>query len=208
MEHFRRPAISPARLGILPGTFNPVTIAHVALAQSALTMVDQVVFVLPRVFPHKEYVGASFEERVDMLAAALGSEPRFSVAVTEGGLFAEIAAECRAAYGSGTRLSFLCGSDAAARIAGWDYGSPGAFADMLDQFDLLVADRGEVWTPMPAHARGVRRLVLPADFADVSASEVRARILKGERWEHLVPEAVRERVGQIYRGGNSSRQGW
>ena len=55
MEFFRRAAGRPNRLGILPGTFNPVTVAHLALAHAALRHVDEVVFVLPRVFPHKNY---------------------------------------------------------------------------------------------------------------------------------------------------------
>src|ERR1017187_5346691 len=131
MEFFWRSAKKPCRLGVLPGTFNPVTVAHVALAEGALAVVDEVVFVLPRQFPHKTYSGASFEQRVELLSMALAGEPRFSVAACEGGLFAEIAGECREAYGTDVRLSFLCGRDAAERIANWDYGSPRAFLEML-----------------------------------------------------------------------------
>src|ERR1039458_7945743 len=68
------------RLGVLPGTFNPVTVAHLALAEAALTIVDEVVFVLPRQFPHKTYSGAAFEQRAELLEMALEGEPRFSAA--------------------------------------------------------------------------------------------------------------------------------
>src|ERR1039458_5080843 len=61
MEFLRRSKDRPYRLGVLPGTFNPVTVAHLALAEAALTIVDEVVFVLPRQFPHKTYSGAAFE---------------------------------------------------------------------------------------------------------------------------------------------------
>src|SRR5690349_4715660 len=141
MEFIRRAAGTPARLGILPGTFNPVTVAHVALAQAGRRHCDEVLFVLPRVFPHKRYSGATLPQRLELLDAALGANPSFSLALAEGGLFAEIAEECRHAYGPDVRLSFLCGRDAAERIAGWNYGRPGAFADMLHRFDLLVARR-------------------------------------------------------------------
>src|SRR5215208_4781186 len=100
MRFFRRASVAPNRLGILPGTFNPVTIAHLALAHAALSCVDEVVFVLPRVFPHKDYSGASFDDRIAMLDAAL-DDPAFSVAAADGGLFIEIARECRAEYGDG-----------------------------------------------------------------------------------------------------------
>ena len=55
--------------------------------------------------------------------------------------------ECREAYGADVRLSFLCGRDAAERIANWDYGRPGAFLEMLRQFDILVAARAGEYCP-------------------------------------------------------------
>src|SRR5581483_261198 len=141
MVFVRRASGAPSRLGILPGTFNPVTVAHLALADAGRRHCDEVVFVLPRVFPHKPYSGATLEQRLDLLDAAVAAGGGFSLAVADGGMFADIAEGCRAAYGPHVRLSFLCGRDAAERIAGWDYGSPGAFAGMLRRFDLLVARR-------------------------------------------------------------------
>lgn len=198
MVFVRRAGGSPSRLGILPGTFNPVTVAHLALAGAARGLCDEVLFVLPRVFPHKEYSGASLEQRIEMLDGALEGFSGFSLAVAERGLFVEIAQECRAAYGSQVRLSFLCGRDAAERIAGWQYGRPGAFAEMLRQFDLLVARRNGEYTPPAELAAGMEKLLLPEKFDPVSASEVRDRLRRGHAWEHLVPPAIRERVRQIY----------
>jgi nicotinate (nicotinamide) nucleotide adenylyltransferase len=196
MEFFRRANAPTSRLGILPGTFNPVTVAHLALARSALAHVDEVVFVLPRVLPHKPYSGASFDQRVQMLDAATAGEPRWSVAAASAGLFVGIAEECRAVYGIDTRLSFICGRDAAERIASWDYGRPGVFEDMLGAFDLLVAPRQGTWDH-PA----VRELSLGRDFDAVSATEVRQRIARGEPWEHLVPESIQDMARRIYRPG-------
>lgn len=199
MEFFQTAEDIPARLGILPGSFNPVTIAHVALAKSALAIVSEVVFVLPRSFPHKLYIGASFPERVEMLRAALRHEPAFSIAATDSGLFVDIAAECRAAYGRNTRLTFICGRDAAERIAHWDYGTPDAFHGMLQQFDLLVAARTGEYDIPPEWNRFIERLELPTAFDHVSSSEVRERIAHGDPWEHLVPPEVRPYVDEIYR---------
>src|SRR5258706_8535605 len=109
LEFFRRAAGQPARLGILPAAFNPPTRAHLALAQSALATVDEVLFVLPRTFPHKPYEDATFDQRVQMLMAATGNEPRYSIAASDRGLFVEIAAECREAYSkNNTQLLFIC----------------------------------------------------------------------------------------------------
>ena len=198
MEFFRRASASPKRLGVFPGAFNPVTVAHLALAATALAHVDEVLFVLPREFPHKEYRGASFAERIELLSVALAEEPRFSLASSAGGLFAEIAIECRRAYPDGVRLSFLCGRDAADRAAAWDYGRPEAFAEMLGSFDLLVAARGGEWVPDSPCSGAVARLDLAGDYDRVSATELRRRIANGEPWEHLAPAAARPGIRRIY----------
>jgi nicotinic acid mononucleotide adenylyltransferase len=69
---------------------------------------------------------------------------------------------------------------------------------MLCQFDLLVASRGGDYAPPPEFRAAMRCLELSGEFGHVSATEVRARIARGDPWEHLVPEAVRERVREIY----------
>ncbi|MCU1233463.1 MAG: cytidylyltransferase [Candidatus Solibacter sp.] len=197
MEFFRRAAGQPKRLAVFPGTFNPVTVAHVALADAALTVADEVVFILPRTFPHKSYSGASFSQRVDMLCLALDTRVGISIAASEGGLFAEIAEECRQAYGD-IRLSFLCGRDAAERIANWDYGDPEAFAGMLRKFDFLVAARSGEYRPPEHQQASFAALELECALDHVSASEIRARIARGEEWEQLVPARVQKMVREIY----------
>lgn len=198
MEFLRRAAIKPSKLGILPGAFHPPTRAHVALAQAALAEVDEVLFVLPRAFPHKQYEAVGLSERARLVLAAAAGEPRFSVAISEGGLFIEIARECREAYGAGVDLWFVCGRDAAERIVNWDYGRPGAIEEMLEEFGLLVADRGGHYEPPPHLARRIRRLSLPADYSEISATEVRNRIAARQPWEQLVPEPIVELVRRIY----------
>jgi nicotinate (nicotinamide) nucleotide adenylyltransferase len=198
VEFFRRAPGHPGRLGILPGTFNPPTTAHLALAQTALAEVDEVLFVLPRVFPHKVYEGAGFNERVRMLEGALAREPRFSIGATAQGLFIDIAHDCRAAYGETAGLVFLCGRDAAQRIMNWDYGRPGAVRDMLGIFELLVVARQGAYEPPPDLRARIRALPLEAACDGVSATEVRRRVARGEPWEHLVPGVIVPMVREIY----------
>ncbi len=186
------------KLGVLAGTFNPPTRAHMALARAALAVVDKVLFVLPRVLPHKVWEGARFEDRVRMLEAALCGEPRFSIAASERGLFIEIARECRAEYGPGVELYFLCGRDAAERIVNWDYGRPGAFLEQLSEYQLLVAPRKGDYEPPPEMRGRIHPLAVPPDYGEVSATEVRRRIRTGEPWEHLVPENIVALVREIY----------
>jgi nicotinate (nicotinamide) nucleotide adenylyltransferase len=198
MEFLCRAANTPARLGVFPGSFNPPTVAHLALANAALNAVDEVVFVLPRSFPHKEYSGTTLEQRAELLREAVADEPRFSAAISEGGLFIEIARECRADYGDGLALSFLCGRDAAERIASWDYGSSEVWPEMLKQFDLLVAPRAGEYTPHPDQLGSFRQIAVAPGCDLISATEVRRRIESGEPWQHLVPEAIRAGVRKFY----------
>src|SRR6201982_2534369 len=98
MELYIRAGGAPAKLAILPGAFNPPTRAHLTMAESALAIVDEVLFALPRAFPAKEYTGAGFEARAEMLRAAIAGRPRFSLAAAEQGLFIDIARETRREY--------------------------------------------------------------------------------------------------------------
>ena len=199
MEFFRRAAGQPLKLGVFPGTFNPPTRAHVALARAALARVDEVLFVLPQQFPHKTYEGAGFEDRVRMLEAALADEPQFSIGASQGGLFIDITRECREAYGPAAELFFLCGRDAAERVVAWDYGRPGAFQEQLREYQLLVAPRQGGYDPPPElHGAGIHILTVEGGYDEVSASDVRSRLRNGEPWEHLVPAQIEAMVREIY----------
>jgi nicotinate-nucleotide adenylyltransferase len=197
LEFFRRAAGAPRQLGILPGTFNPVTLAHIAIAEAALRHVDEIVFVLPRLFPHKHYTGATFEQRIAMLCAASEANPAFSVACSPGGLYIDIAADCRAEYGA-VELACICGRDAAQRILEWDYGRPGMPEEMLRNFKLLVAARAGQYTPPPRWREAIRPLAAPGSLDEISATEVRSRAAANADWEHLVPPQIREHVRRIY----------
>jgi nicotinic acid mononucleotide adenylyltransferase len=159
--------------------------------------VNEVLCVVPSVLPHKQYFGATLEQRLEMLAAAKMMVP-CSIATSEKGLFIDIARECREHYGADTRLCFVCGRDAAERILAWDYGRPGVVQEMLQEFELLVAGRGGEFQPPAELQHRVHSLGLRAVHDQVSSTDVRQRIARGEPWEHLVPATIVERVKEIY----------
>ena len=187
----------PRRLAILAGSFNPPTRAHLALAEAALTFADEVLFVLPKVFPHKEYVGASFDQRLRMLRTATAENSKWSIGIADRGLFIEIAAEAKPHFPK-SEFWFVCGRDAAERIVTWDYGHPTAFAKMLDTFGLLVARRQGEYTPPPELAERIKPLAFES-YDEHSSTEVRERIRQGGEWRHLVPESIAKEVEEIYR---------
>ena len=186
------------RYGVLPGAFHPPTVAHLAMAESALALVDKVVFVLPRSLPHKDYSGVPFETRMQLLRAATQGNERFAVAETSGGLLIEIARELRPALPSAAQVHFLCGRDAAERIVNWDYGAPDAFSNMLREFHLLVAPRDGEYVIPEQHRHAIANLPLAPEYQAMSATDVRERIGTGVEWRHLVPPAIHEQVLALY----------
>jgi nicotinate (nicotinamide) nucleotide adenylyltransferase len=197
--HFVRGAPRPvASVAILPGAFNPPTVAHLALIEAGRERAGQVICVVPRELPHKRFEGATFDERVQMLDRIAASGYDFDVAISDGGLFIEIARECRAAFQRDVNVAFLCGRDTAERITGWDYGYAGAINQMLEEFRLLVADRRGRFQPPPGLDHAIELLPGRADVDTISSTEIRRRIEQGEPWADLVPEAIHDLVGRIY----------
>jgi nicotinate-nucleotide adenylyltransferase len=190
------------RLGVLGGTFNPVTRAHLALADAARRefALGEVVFVLPATLPHRAPEETTVEDRLALLQAALAVHDYFSLAVCSRGLFLDIATALAPNYPPDTRLYFLTGSDAAARILGWNYAEPEqSLAEMFARFDLIVAERaGQAALPAAAPRAAFRgqihTLRLPAEVQKISASEVRERLRAGLPVEELVPPQVAEAI--------------
>lgn len=185
-------------LGVLGGTFNPVTCAHIALAEQAQQSfeLDEVLFVLPEQLPHRQPEEASFDDRAAMLRAALASHPHFSLGISSHGLFLDIARALQPHYPRDLRLLFLSGADAAERILRWQYPDrEAALREMFDRFALVIARRaGELrWREDPQLAPFAARLhalEMPPEYQDVSASRVREACRQGESLEGLVPPVV------------------
>jgi nicotinic acid mononucleotide adenylyltransferase len=167
------------------------------LAKSALDVVDEVLFVLPRAFPHKTYEQATLDQRLTMLRRCLASDERYSLAVTDGGLFLEIATECRGHYPA-AQLSLLCGRDAAERMLTWKYDEEDALQRIFAEFHLLVAPRSGRFE-VPAQFRHAIQELSLCDYDSHSSTTVRDRARAGG-WEGLVPEEIADMVRQIYGG--------
>jgi nicotinic acid mononucleotide adenylyltransferase len=147
MDLAHRGARDARRVAMLPAAWNPPTVAHLALAEAALNFADEVLLVLPRIFPHKGFEHAGFELRLEWLRRIAASRTGLGVGVTEGGLFLEMARALRAADARVEHVYIVCGRDAAERFLNWPYEhGPGA-SEQLREFSLLVAPRGKPFEP-------------------------------------------------------------
>ncbi len=199
MDLVRRGAPDARRVAILPAAWNPPTEAHLALAEAALGFAGEVLLALPRVFPHKRFEHASFDLRLQWLERIAARRPRLGVAVTEGGLFLEMALDLRAAQPRVEQIYIVCGYDAAARFLAWPYDrGPGAI-EQLREFSLLVAPRDTAFIVPGPLRDSIHPLDLSPELRSISSTEIRRRIRQGEPWTHLVPEEVAGEAGRIYR---------
>lgn len=86
-------------LAVYPGSFDPPTVAHLAIVRAALAHVDEVRLVLSEVALGKADLPpdrASVTVRTSVLEALAAEVPGTTVAVTRAGLVADIAAEAQA----------------------------------------------------------------------------------------------------------------
>jgi nicotinate-nucleotide adenylyltransferase len=198
------------RLGILSAAFNPITRAHLALAQSASVhyQLHEVLFVLPITQPHKLIHDVPIEARLQMLNLAVQGAPGFSIGLCTHGLFIDICRAVALAYPPQTHLWFISGRDAAERILTWSYDDPAAtLSTLFTQAELLVADREGAFTlpdipPVRDQAAHIHHLPLAGEISYISATEIRTRLAKGEEVDELVPASVLRYIQEhrLYRG--------
>ena len=186
------------RLGVLGGAYNPITHAHLVLARTALEQarLDEVLFVLSKIPPHKRIEGATIDQRLEMMRLALAEVPFAAVGLCTHGLFLDIATAIREGYQGKLEVFFIVGRDAAERILTWPYPDPAAaLQEMFTAFRLLVFRRRGEFTlpalpPLQHYADRIHALRLREDLDRISSTAVREQAAAGRPLKSLVPEGV------------------
>jgi nicotinamide-nucleotide adenylyltransferase len=109
----------PRRLALLPGSFNPPTKAHLALAVAAFATgsIDHLDFLLASRTVNKERIeGASLSDRLLLLEALVADRPELGVVLVNRGLYVDQAEIIRAALPSLDELTFVVGFDKVVQI--------------------------------------------------------------------------------------------
>lgn len=192
----------PARLGVLGGAYNPVTLAHLAVGEAARRHfgIDEVLFLLPQVPPHKTIFGASLAQRLDMMRLAAADVPHASAGISTHGLFVDMYEGLQAHYPHRPEVFFLTGRDAAERILAWHYDdAETVLKRMFASFQFIVCSRHGPFRlpddPLLAPYRDrIHSCPLPPQADTISATEVRQRCARGLPIDDLVPAPVADYI--------------
>ena len=193
------------RVGLLPGTYNPPTRAHLALAETAQRRfnLDQIVQVVPHSLPHKQIARPTVEDRLEWIAELARMRRGWAACMCQGGLVVDIVDAWRQEVGDTCELFVIAGRDAAERYASWDYGDREPFGDQLERFTLLVGSRGGAYRVAPEHTGRILPFEIAPAHDATSSLMVRSAIARGADWRHLVPVEVQDQVAAAYAGGDT-----
>jgi nicotinate-nucleotide adenylyltransferase len=189
------------RVGVLGGTFDPVHLAHLIIAELCReqAQLDQVWFVPAARPPHKQDRAVTpFHHRVEMLALALAGNAAFQINDLEkdrpgSSYTVDTLDELRRQH-PGADFWLILGSDCLPDLPRWR--EPARIARLAG---LLIWSRPgwSSWPTEKLHAA----LGLPADeklrlhvahgpLVDISSSDLRRRAAEGHSLRYLVPRAV------------------
>ncbi len=195
-------------IGILGGTFDPIHLGHLRLAEEVREALDLecVRFVPAFQPPHRRAPVASAEHRLAMVCAALGDNPGFVVDTREyarGGFswMVDTCTSLREEFGE-RPLILIMGMDAFNGFTRWREWArilelvhlaiasrPGARAE--DEAAELLAARCCPWDRLECAPVG-RIVEIPITALDISATHIRELTATGRSTRYLLPKPVQE----------------
>ena len=207
-------------IGILGGTFDPIHVGHLRLAQEvadALALRD-VRFMPGGTPPHRVTPQTRAADRVAMVKLAINDNPLFTLDDREtrrsGPSYSfDTLSELRAELGPLCPLVLIMGADAFLNFNGWHrwreiFGlthiavahRPGAALADIKDADLAhaLAQRRVTDTQALQHAPAGSIVIVPITALDISATAIRAMIRAGRSVRYLVPAAAIVQIEHNY----------
>ncbi len=188
------------RVGVLGGSFDPVHVGHLRLAETAYEQaeLERVIFVpAGHQWRKADQQMAAAGDRCEMVRLAIAGNPYFEISTLEvereGPSYSDVTLEALQEESPGAELVFILGEDTLADLPNWH-----APERVLELARLAVAGRAGGGGPAASEALpgGLRGRVIWLDMppVDVSATDIRERVRAGRSIEGLVPEAVRDYI--------------
>lgn len=177
------------RIGVLGGTFNPIHIGHLAVAQTALDKMNlqKVIFVPTNIPPHKSaHSVAPARDRYNMIRIAIGKNRLFDVSdfeiKKEGKSYSiDTMRYFKSIFPNNTELFFIVVGDLLNQLEKWKY-----IKDLVKIVRFVVVNR-------PGQLRKktwVKYFSVSMPGIDISSSYVRQRIAQNKTIRYFVPDRV------------------
>lgn len=192
------------RLGILGGTFDPIHIGHLVLAEEAWYQLglEKVLLVPAADPPHKRGRRLSLvEHRVQMIQLAIADNPHLALSRVDvdrpGPHYTlDMVRLLLEQYGPGTDLYFLMGLDSLADLPNWH--EPTKLVELCNLVALSRPDSGFDWDALEARLPEVRWRVifLPMPELQISSTMLQQRARQGRPIRYQVLPAVEEYIRQ------------
>lgn len=190
------------RLGIYGGTFDPIHIGHLRIAEEGREQMglDRVLFVPNQVSPFKtDRTVTPGAARLEMVRLAIAGNPAFTASDIEirreGPSYAVETLRALQGEFPGAELFFLTGADAIRDLPDWR--EPEALL-LLARFVGATrpgSDRDEVLLALPESWRA-RITFIEMPGLDISGTNLRERVQAGRSIRYLVPAAVGEYINR------------
>ncbi len=177
------------RLALLGGTFNPIHIGHLYIAEEVLVTLgyDRIVFV-PSYRPAHKTVSEKDdpEKRLEMVRLATEGREEFLVEDCEilrrnTSYTMDTIEYLYHRYPITGKIGLIIGEDLVPGFPTWKM-----VDRLLKEVDIIVAYRTKREPfPYPVQVSYIENIVLP-----ISSSEIRARVKRGKAFRYLVPDSV------------------
>jgi nicotinate-nucleotide adenylyltransferase len=213
------------RLGLYGGTFDPIHLGHLILAEACreACSLDRVWFVVAGAPPHKPGGRTDVKHRLEMVHLAIAGNPAFEVSEVEtlrpGPHYSVETLETIALERPDDDLFFLIGGDSLVDLPQWR--SPDRILTLASLVDLpqwrspdriltlaslVVANRpGFEPSPidLPPEARPIHRVTIPP--IGIASHEIRRRRLEGRSIRYQIPRAVEAYMNAhgLYQAGSA-----
>jgi nicotinate-nucleotide adenylyltransferase len=199
-------------IGFLGGTFDPIHIGHLIIAEEVRVRLalDEVLF-SPAGQPwfKSERSITPGEHRLEMVRLALESNPYFKLSTIElerpGPTYSvDTISVLRKEFGTEVGIYFIVGFDALAGLPLWK--EPARLIKLCQIVGIKRPGYTELdWQFLERAIPGVCASVIVLDVPqiDISSIEIRERVKKGISIRYLVPEAVERYISEhgLYKGG-------
>jgi nicotinate-nucleotide adenylyltransferase len=211
------------RVGLLGGTFNPIHLGHLHIAEEVLRSceLDQVWFIPACQPPHKNVAAAvPFVQRLDMVEAALAGCERFRACDIEGrrggtSYSVETLRQLHDNYPA-YEFFFIMGLDSFQEVSSWkDYtqlfayahivvaARPGFEGDLRELLPVAIAERFcyDSDSKKLTADSGFSVVLVPHTDRDISSTDIRKRIVAHQDCGALLPAAVADYIAahSLYR---------